>query len=116
MLAMGKIDAGGNFNIAIPLFKTVPTAASFTYHTVMMDENIVQFFGKDGVADLKSQEDELRKKNEAKPLEEREPEEQLQAQINQFICKDKSCFCFERHNHRWKGVLRLGVYYNPSVA
>lgn len=115
LLAMGKIDAGGNFNIAIPLFKTVPTAASFTYHTVMMDENIVQFFGKDGVADLKSQEDELRKKNEAKPLEEREMEEQLQAQINQFLCEDENCFCFERHNIKWKGALRLGVYYNSSV-
>ena len=81
----------------------------------MMDENIVQFFGKDGVADLKSQEDELRKKNEAKPLEEREKEEQLQAQINQFVCEVENCFCVERHNSKWKGALRLGVYYNSSV-
>ena len=115
LLAMGKIDAGGNFNIAIPLFKTTPTAASFTYHGVMMDENIVQFFGKDGVADLERQEAKLRAKNEEKVPEERETEEQLQAQINQFLCEDENCFYFERHNIKWKGALRLGVYYNSSV-
>ena len=115
LLAMGKIDAGGNFNIAIPLFQMTPTAASFTYHGVMMDENIVQFYGKDGVADLERQEATLRAKNEEKAPEERESEEQLQARINQFLCEDENCFYFERHNYKWKGALRLGVYYNPSV-
>ena len=82
---------------------------------MMMDENIVQFYGKDGVADLERQEATLRAKNEEKAPEERESEEQLQARINQFLCEDENCFYFERHNYKWKGALRLGVYYNPSV-
>ena len=115
LLAMGKIDAGGNFNIAIPLFKTVPTAASFTYHTVMMDENIVQFFGKDGAEYLAEQERKIRQENAAREPEQRKSEGQIQGEINQLICRNEDCFYFERYNYKWKGELRLGVYYNPSV-